>query len=59
MDVPIDHSNGDPHVLMWEDELLAEVARLVRRQFHHAELGLECGGVDVPVEVWLGRMWLG
>ncbi len=46
--VAIHHRNRHPQVLLGKHKLLRQVARLVRRQLHHAQLGAQLGRVRLP-----------
>lgn len=56
MHVPVDNRNGNPQIFFGEDELLAQVAGLVRRELNHAQPSLEGRRIDVPVKVGLLRV---
>lgn len=58
MHVPVHDRDGHPQVLVREDDLLGQVARLVRRQLDHAQARPEGRRVDVPVKVGLLRVRL-
>lgn len=59
VDIPIRHSDWNPHILSWEYELLLKWDGLVRGQLDHPEpRGLD-RRVLIPAEGWLGWMGLG
>lgn len=59
MHIPVHNRDGNPHVLLRKDELLAQRARLVRREVDHAQPGPERRRIDVPVKVGLLGVRLG
>lgn len=56
--IPVHNRNRNPQVFVREDDLLAEVARLICWELDHAKPRPESRGVDVPVKVRLLRIWL-
>lgn len=58
VNVSIHYRNGNPQVLVGEDELFRQIPVFIGRQLNHAQFGFQSRGLDIPAEIRLRRVRL-